>query len=150
MRKVKTTVVKIQNPVQARKNARLRALQALYQHEFNPQTAQTLIDQFIKSQDMGKTDIEYFSLLVKKVIARSNQLNELLIPHLEIPLQQLDATERCILRMAVFELKERPDIPYRVVINEAVSLAKKFGATDGHKYINGVLDTAANVLRPQD
>lgn len=137
-----------QNPVQARKRARLRALQALYQHELNPQSSQTLIEQFLATQDMEKTDLDYFSRLLKKIIAETGRLDELLQPYLDIPLQKLDATERCILRIAVYEFSQQPEIPYRVVINEAVSLAKKFGATDGHKYVNGVLDNAAKDLRP--
>lgn len=138
----------IQNPVQARKHARMRALQALYQHELNPQSDRSLIDQFLATQNMEKTDLEYFSLLLKNIIADTGQLDDLLQPYLDIPMQKLDATERCILRIAAYELSRQPEIPFRVVINEAVNLAKKFGATDGHKYVNGVLDEAAKVLRP--
>ncbi|MBN1379753.1 MAG: transcription antitermination factor NusB [Gammaproteobacteria bacterium] len=140
----------IPNPVQARKRARLRALQALYQHEFNPQSSRAVIDQFLATQDMEKTDVEYFSCLVKKIISSSAQYDDLLQPYLDIPLQKLDATERCILRIACYEFSEHLEIPFRIIINEAVSLAKKFGATDGHKYVNGVLDKAAKVLRPHE
>jgi N utilization substance protein B len=126
----------------------MRALQALYQHELNPQSDRSLIDQFLATQNMEKTDLEYFSLLLKNIIADTGQLDDLLQPYLDIPMQKLDATERCILRIAAYELSRQPEIPFRVVINEAVNLAKKFGATDGHKYVNGVLDEAAKVLRP--
>ncbi len=136
------------NLVQARKRARVRALQALYQHELNPQTSRALIQQFTETQDMEKTDLEYFSTLLKNVITKTDTIDNLLTPFLDIPLQKLDATEKCILRIAVYEFSQQLDIPYRVIINEAVGLAKKFGATDGHKYINGVLDNAAKELRP--
>lgn len=133
---------------QTRRNARLRAMQGLYQHEINPQTSRSLIDQLTASQDMSKTDMDYFAELLKQVITGSDALDEKLIPYLEIPLQQLDALERCILRIAVYELSQRLDIPFKVVVNEAVSLAKKFGAADGHKFVNAVLDKAAAELRP--
>lgn len=138
------------NMAQARKRARMRAVQALYQHELNPQISRELIEQFLATQDMNNTDTEYFSEILKKVITETEQLDELLAPYLDIPIAQLDATERSILRIAVYELKQRLDVPYRVVINEAVSLAKKFGATDGHKYVNGVLDKAVKDLRAHE
>lgn len=137
------------NPVQARKRARMRALQALYQHQLNPQTSAELISQFHETQDMDRTDLAYFALLLKEIIAGTKQLDEILSPYLEIPIKQLDITEHCILRMAIYELSRHPEIPMAVVIDEAVSLAKKFGATDGHKFVNGVLDRAGKDLRPQ-
>lgn len=134
-------------PSQARRRARLRALQALYQHEFNPQPSRHLVEQFMATQDMAGTDVDYFSELLKQVITGTGALDEALAPYLDIPVKRLDPTERCILRLAVYELLHRPDIPYRVVINEAVGLAKKFGAADGHKFVNGVLDKAVVELR---
>ena len=136
------------NLVQGRKRARIKAVQALYQHELNPQPSNVLVQQFLETQDMEKTDTEYFSLLLKKVITETEKLDDLLIPFLDISLEKLDTTEKCILRIAIYELSQQIDIPFRIIINEAVSLAKKFGATDGHKYINGVLDNAAKELRP--
>jgi len=138
------------NLVQARKRARLRALQALYQHELNPQSSRELIDQFLESQDMSNTDLDYFSELIRNIATTGKQLDELLLPYLDIPSEKLDITERCILRIAAYEFSQRLEIPFRIIINESVSLAKKFGATDGHKYINGVLDKAARVLRPHE
>jgi N utilization substance protein B len=130
-----------------RHRARLRALQALYQHHFNPLSSSSLVEQFMNTQDMSDTDLEYFQELLRQVIHREDELNGVLAEYLDIPFDRLDATERCILAIAVYELTDRPELPVRVVLNEAVSLAKKFGATESHKFINGVLDKAAKALR---
>jgi len=84
---------------------------------------------------------------VHGVPEKLSELDQHLQPHLDRPLDQLDPIERCVLRAGVFELAHRPDVPYRVVINESVELAKQFGAEDGHKYVNGVLDRLAGHLR---
>ena len=99
---------------------------------------------------MQKADIEYFAELLKKIVADTAAFDALIEPHIDIPLQQLDAMEHCILRIGVYELSQRLDIPFRVILNEAVSLAKKFGAEDGHKFVNAVLDKAATHLRPHE
>jgi transcription antitermination protein NusB len=138
------------NGMQMRRKARQRALQALYQWELNPQSAWDIQKEFGQTQDMEQVDMEHFSELLRECIARSDFLDQALAPYLDIPIAQLDPVEHCILRMSVYELTQRLDIPYRVVINEAVDLAKKFGADQGHKFINGVLDKAAQTLRPQE
>jgi N utilization substance protein B len=135
---------------QARRQARLRALQGLYQHEINPQTSHSLIEQFQLSQDMSKADLDYFAELLKQIITGMESLNEIMVPYLDIPLQQMDVMERCIIRIGLYELSRRPEIPFRVILSEAVALAKKFGAEDGHKFVNAVLDKAAADLRPHE
>jgi N utilization substance protein B len=136
------------NAVQMRRKARQRVLQALYRWQLNPQSARDIQQEFLQTQDMQQVDMEHFSELLRECIARSESLDQVITPYIDIPIKQLDPVEHCILLISVYELTQRPDIPYRVVINEAVDLAKKFGAEQGHKFINGVLDKAAQQLRP--
>lgn len=138
------------NLMQARRLARQRALQALYQWELNPGPVNGLLEQFLTTQDMEKVDMEYFTELLRQSVALCKELDERLEPYLDIPAAQLDPVERGILRLSVYELTRRLDIPYRVIISEAVALAKKFGAEDGHKFINGVLDKAVRDWRPYE
>lgn len=138
------------NGTQMRRKARQRALQALYRWQLNPQSARDIQQEFVQTQDMEQVDMEHFAELLRECIARSDFLDQAISPYLDIPLAQLDPVEHCILRLSVYELTQRLDIPYRVVINEAVDLAKKFGADQGHKFINGVLDKAAQKLRAHE
>lgn len=138
------------NLMQTRRLARQRALQALYQWELNPGPVNSLLEQFMATQDMEKVDVEYFTELLRQSISLAKELDGQLSGYLDIPLPQLDPIERCILRLSAYELTRRLDIPYRVVISEAVALAKKFGAEEGHKFINGVLDKAADDWRPHE
>lgn len=134
--------------VQRRRVARMKALQALYQWDMAGGNVGAIIEFFRSSQpDMDKVEHPYFEALVHGVPEHLGELDQHLQPHLDRPLEQLDPIERSILRAGVFELAHRPDVPYRVVINEAVELAKQFGAEDGHKYVNGVLDRLAGHLR---
>lgn len=134
--------------VQRRHNARMKALQALYQWDMAGGNVATIIEYFRSSQpDMQNIEQAYFEALVHGVPEQLSQLDNHLQPHLDRSLDQLDPIERCVLRAGVFELANRPDVPYRVVINESVELAKQFGAEDGHKYVNGVLDRLAGHLR---
>ena len=138
------------NGAQMRRKARQRALQALYRWKLNPQPARDIQQEFLQTQDMEGVDMEHFSELLRECIARADDLDQSLGPYLDIPAAQLDPVEHSILRMSLYELTQRLDIPYRVVINEAVDLAKKFGAEQGHKFVNGVLDKAAQKLRPHE
>ena len=97
-----------------------------------------------------KTDRGYFSALLAGTIREAPQLEQLLQPYLDRKCAQLSPVERAILLIAAYELENRPDVPYRVVINEAVELAKSYGGTDGFKYVNGVLDKLAAVRRPRE
>lgn len=127
--------------------ARQRAVQALYQLQLNPDTPRVVVEQFLASQDFTSVDAEYFRELV---IRAGNQQDELVMqyaPHLNIPWSRLDAMERAILALAWVELAEQPQIPVKVVINEAIDLAKRFGAEQSHTFINGVLDGLARQLR---
>ncbi len=131
----------------ARSRARERAVQALYQWQIAGQNLSDIEQQFLEEQDMANTDLDYFRELLHKVPAHLDELDAVIAPHLDRQVNQIDPVERAILRAGVYELRFRIDIPYRVVINEAVELAKRFGAEQGHRYVNGVLDKAAQQLR---
>ena len=131
----------------ARAKARRLALQGLYQWQLSGAPAPDVIAELNASQNTKDVDLEYFEALVRGVTAGSGDLQALFQPHLDRPAEQVDPIERGILLIGTFELKDRIDVPYRVVLNEAVELAKDFGAEDSHKYINAVLDKTAAGLR---
>ncbi len=131
----------------ARAHARRLALQGLYQWQLSGASAGDIITQLYASQSLKTTDTDYFEELLHQAIADSNELDTAFSPYLDRPLTQLDPIERAILLLSTYELKARPDVSYRVVLNEAVELAKSFGAEQSHKYINAVLDKTAAELR---
>jgi N utilization substance protein B len=126
-----------------RSRARRRALQAVYAWQLSGAGVRDVIAQFAHEQAREIADLEYFEDLVRGVDAHHEALDEALQPYLDRDVDQVDPIERAVLRIAAFELRMRPDVPYRVVINEAIETAKKFGAEHGHTYVNGVLDRAA-------
>jgi transcription antitermination protein NusB len=131
----------------ARAKARRLALQGLYQWQLSGTAANEVIAELNASQNIKDVDSEYFETLLRGVTADSDALQALFQPHLDRPAAQVDPIERGILLIGTFELKERIDVPYRVVLNEAMELAKGFGAEDSHKYINAVLDKTSAGLR---
>jgi N utilization substance protein B len=131
----------------ARSIARKLAMQALYQWQMTAHEANDLTRQFVESEEFAGADREYFEELLRGCIKDKDQINAAITPFIDRPLEQLDPVETAILMMGMFELRSRIDVPYRVVINEAVDLAKRFGATDAHKYVNAVLDRAAKEIR---
>ena len=130
-----------------RRKARHFGLQALYQWTLSGASAIDIEAEFRVDNDFQHTDAEYFSAVLKGVVGDVDSLEALFSPALDRKLEELDPIERNLLRLGTFELRDRIDVPYKVVINEAVALAKKFGATDSHRYINGVLDKVAKDLR---
>jgi N utilization substance protein B len=130
-----------------RRKARHFGLQALYQWTLSDASLVDIDAEFRVDNDFRHTDGEYFQALLRGVMEDVEALEALFSPLLDRALDDLDPIERNLLRMGTFELKERIDVPYKVVINEAVSLAKKFGATESHRYINGILDKVASELR---
>ena len=130
-----------------RRKARHFGLQALYQWTLSEASLVDIDAEFRVDNDFRHTDGEYFQALLRGVMQDVESLEALVSPLLDRALDDLDPIERNLLRMGTFELKERIDVPYKVVINEAVSLAKKFGATESHRYINGILDKVASELR---
>lgn len=130
-----------------RRKARHFGLQALYQWTLSNASLVDIDAEFRVDNDFRHTDGDYFQAILRGVMQDVEALEALFSPLLNRALDDLDPIERNLLRMGTFELKERIDVPYKVVINEAVSLAKKFGATESHRYINGVLDKVASELR---
>ena len=132
----------------ARRRSRELALQGLYAWQLSGEGASGLQTQLAQSKEFGKADSEYFTRLLEGTIGEAGALEGLIAPALDRKPKELSPVERGILLLAAFELTHAPEIPYKVVINEAVELAKEFGGTDGHKYVNGVLDKLAAKLRP--
>lgn len=128
----------------ARSAARQRTLQALYQWQFTGQATQVIETQFLEEQEMSKVDIPYFQKLLHNIPKHVNQLDAAFTPFLDRHIAQLDPIELAILRIGCYELTYCQDVPFKVVINEAVELAKRFGAEQSHKYINGILDKLAH------
>jgi N utilization substance protein B len=134
----------------ARTIARKLALQALYRWQLNSCQWQDLVLEFADDPDMPRADAHYFQALISGICDSSEQLDADFIPLLDRQPAQLDPVEHAVLLIGGYELQHRPDVPFRVIINEAVSLARRFGATDGHKFINGVLDRAAHLWRADE
>ena len=134
----------------ARRRSREFALQGLYSWLLAGQPVLDITAQLEESKGFERADQAYFSLLMRGAIEQQGTLEEALAPCLDRKVRELSPVERGILLLGAWELKNAPDVPYRVVINEAVELAKSFGGTDGHKYVNGVLDKLAKSLRAQE
>lgn len=130
-----------------RRRARRRALQALYQWRMTGQPIGDILAQFEEFQDFSKVDTEFFKSLVRNTSQRQAELDEKIVPFLDRPIEQLDVIEHVILSIAAFELLHSIELPHQVVIDEAINLAKQFGADQGYSFINGVLDKAAKVWR---
>jgi transcription antitermination protein NusB len=130
--------------------ARKLALQALYRWQLNDGPWQDLVQEFGEAEDMPRADREYFRELVEGVWGAREALDARLAEMMDRPPEQLDPVEHAALLIGLYELTSRPEVPYRVSINEAVGLTKRFGATDGHKFVNAVLDRAARALRPDE
>lgn len=131
-----------------RRMARHYAMQALYQWQMAGASINAIEAEFRTDNDMKNVDVEYFQDIIHGVPQYLSEIEQLFEPHLvERALHELDPVTESLLRMATYEFKFRIDVPYKVVINEAVALAKKFGAEDSHKFINGVLDKTAAVVR---
>jgi N utilization substance protein B len=130
--------------------ARKLALQALYRWQLNDGPWQDLVQEFGEAEDMAKADREYFRELVEGVWGARQALDTHLAAMMDRKPEQLDPVEHAALLIGLYELTSRPEVPYRVSINEAVGLTKRFGGTDGHKFVNAVLDRAARTLRPHE
>jgi transcription antitermination protein NusB len=131
----------------ARRRSRELATQGLYQWLLSGAPGGEIDAQLRNAQGFDKADLEHLNTLLHGVIREADSLSADLAPCLDRPIEQLSPVERAVLLVAVYELKHHVDIPYRVVINEAVELAKTFGGADGYKYVNGVLDKLAAQLR---
>jgi len=128
--------------------ARQAAVQALYQWDLTEQSPEDILKHFIQDHDLNNADQEYFHCLVYEVPLYRQEINERILPHIDRDLDDVDPVERAILRIGTYELEFKKDVPTKVIINEAIELAKTFGADHGYKFINGVLDKIAKDLRP--
>lgn len=133
-----------------RKRARRRALQAIYQWQITHQDADEIFRQFREIQDLSQVDEVYFEQLLRGVIKQKDRLLTALEPFLDRPMEQVDVMERVVLLMGAWELLDNPDMPYRVVIDESVDLAHRFGSEQGHSYVNAVLDKAVRKWRASE
>jgi N utilization substance protein B len=134
----------------ARRRAREYALQGLYQWQLAGAAAADIRRQLAEDEHFDKADAAYFDELLSGTIAESEALKGEIVPALDRKLELLSPVERAILLLAAWELKHSPETPFKVVINEAVELAKAYGGTDGYKYVNGVLDRLVPALRPAE
>ena len=133
-------------PLAQRRRARKLILQALYQWLLSDNEPTDIAKQF-HEETHGRVDWEFFDAVFPQIPPQAAELDSLFLPLLDRKAESLDPIEKCLLYLGCYELKHRIDVPYRVVINECVELAKTFGATESHKYINGVLDKLAPQLR---
>ncbi|MGB5606864.1 MAG: transcription antitermination factor NusB [Gammaproteobacteria bacterium] len=134
----------------ARSRARRLAMQALYQWDLSGADMAEIRSQFAEQEDFSKADAAYFTGLLNEVVTHAEAIDSTISGNIDRPFKQLDPVERAILRLATYELLYRTDVPFRVVIDEAVSLTKKFGAEQGHSFVNGVLDKTAHQHRPDE
>lgn len=134
----------------SRRRAREFALQAIYQWLLNESAADTLLAQLREQKEFPKADQSLAEALLRGVLGNADALRQLLTPYLDREIKGLSPVEHALLLLSAFELRDHAQTPYRVVINEAIELAKSFGGTDGHKYVNGVLDKLAAELRPAE
>ncbi|HEX3951677.1 MAG TPA: transcription antitermination factor NusB [Steroidobacteraceae bacterium] len=138
------------NAHRARSLARRLALQALYQIQINPLPWQDIQKQFADDPEAERVDIGYFRALIEAIAPNREALDSRLSGLCEIKPQELDPIEHAVLWLGLHELQSHPELPYRVALSEAVQLTKQFGATDGHKFVNAVLDRAARESRPHE
>jgi N utilization substance protein B len=133
-----------------RRRARQFAVQAVYQWQITGASFGQIIDQFTVDQDLSKTDVPYFKELLSGVINHIEALDEKLSPYLSRKIKDVDMVDIAILRLAMFELSYRTDVPHKVVLNEAIELAKDFATDESYKFVNGVLDKALRSLKLRD
>ncbi len=126
----------------------MAAVQALYQWDLTEQPPDKIEDHFIHDHDLSGTDQDYFHHLVREIPLHLHELDDHFLPLLGRELENVDPVERAILRIATYEFEFQPEVPFKVVINEAVELAKIFGAEHSYTFVNGVLDKVALILRP--
>ncbi|GJJ79717.1 N utilization substance protein B [Pasteurella canis] len=140
------TESKVEKKVSPRRRARECAVQALYSWYVSQNSPAEVELAFIADQDLKGVDISYFRQLFRQTAENVEIVDETMTPYLDRDIKELDPIEKAILRLAVYELKFELNVPYKVVINEAIEVAKVFGADDSHKYVNGVLDKVAPAL----
>ncbi|MGH8475413.1 MAG: transcription antitermination factor NusB [Methylococcales bacterium] len=134
----------------ARTNARQSAVQALYQWQMTGQNLNEIEEQFYLDKNFRNVQRSYFKELLHGVPQQLTSLDKALLEFIDRAINEIDPVERAILRIGVYELVNRPDVPYKVIVNEGINLAKRFGATESHKYVNSILDKVAQKQRPDE
>lgn len=135
----------------ARRRAREFVVQGLYQAQLNSElTATNIRNNLLDNEQFFKADEPLFSQIFENAFETQTELLNLMLPHLDRALNEVSPIERAVLLMATYELREMPETPYPVIINEAIEITKTFGGTDGYKFVNGILDKLAPQLRPND
>lgn len=134
----------------ARYFARRLSLQAIYQWQLANTPIETLEMEFLNDPNIEKADVNYFREILRGVIQTHAQLDQQIEPFLNRPIQTINFIELAALRIATYELSQRFDVPYRVILNEALELTKQFGTIEGYKFVNGVLDKTAKILRANE
>lgn len=134
----------------ARRKARALAVQAIYSWQMTNNPVEQIELSIATSNNMEKVDMGYFQELLRAVVNDTDELDLKIKPYLGRLPEELDPVEKAILRLSTYELIKRIDVPYKVVINEAIELAKSFGAEESHKFVNGVLDKAIKTLRKDE
>ncbi len=132
-----------------RRKARELAVQAVYSWQLSQNAVTEIETNFLVDNSSRRFDIPLFQQLFRGVTSSVTELDALISPHVDRPLDDVDHVEKAVLRVAIYELKECLDVPYKVVINEAIELAKSFAADDSHKFVNGVLDKAVKLIRKE-
>jgi len=135
---------------QKRSLARQYALQAIYQWQMTGQSVSIVEDQFLENEELAKADVALFIALLRGIPSNVQDIDVALMNFVDRMIEKIDPVERAVLRIGAYELMRHPDIPYRVIINEAVELAKIFGAEQSHRYVNGVLDKLARQVRSKE
>ena len=133
-----------------RRKARELAVQAVYSWQMSENSVTDVEAHFLTENAKRRFEIDYFQKLFRGVTSQVSSIDSAIEPHVDRPLADVDHIEKAILRVAIFELSGCEDVPYRVVINEAIELAKVFAADDSHKFVNSVLDKAVKLIRPEE
>ena len=133
-----------------RRKAREIAVQAIYSWQLSQNDISEIEANFITDNAKRRFDAAYFSLLLRGVATNVGEIDDAIRPLVDRPLEEVDHIEKAILRVGVFELRDCKEVPYKVVINEAIELAKAFATDDSHKFVNGVLDKVVKTFRPEE
>lgn len=133
-----------------RHQARAHTLQAIYQWQISGSSIDDIEKEFLTEHITEKTDMDYFKELIHNIPKNIDDLDQHITPFIKRPIHEIDQIELAVLRISTYELSKRLEIPYRVIINEALELTKKFGSIEGYKFVNGVLDQVARQLRKDE
>lgn len=139
---------RIPEPLAAKRRARKRLVQALYQWQMNPSPASDIITQFLTEQDMGKVDQAFFQNTLKGIIENMDDIRATIDPLMERSTYSVGEVEKAIMMIGVYEFQNHMETPYKVILNEAIELAKQYGGDGAHAFINGTLHKASVKLRP--